>query len=98
MVTLVIEDEQGQRVRNLVSETPYPAGDNVAWWDGSDDLLRDVDAARHGLYHIPDAVRGTGQIHGARTVAQAAAVCCSSKASTPPATRPGKPPTRPAAG
>jgi hypothetical protein len=53
LVTLVIEDEQGQRVRNLVSETPYPAGNNVAWWDGSDDLLRDVDAARHGLYHIP---------------------------------------------
>jgi hypothetical protein len=52
-VTLVIEDADGQRVRNLVSETPYPAGDNVAWWDGSDDLLRDVDAARHGLYHIP---------------------------------------------
>ena len=53
LVTLVIEDEQGRRVRNLVSEMPYPAGDNVAWWDGSDDLLRDVDAARHGLYHIP---------------------------------------------
>jgi hypothetical protein len=52
-VTLVVEDEQGRRVRNLVSETPYPAGDNTAWWDGSDDLLRDVDAARHGLYHIP---------------------------------------------
>ena len=53
LVTLVIEDEHGQRVRNLVSEMPYPAGANVAWWDGSDDLLRDADAARHGLYHIP---------------------------------------------
>ena len=52
-VTLVIEDEAGMRVRNLISETPYPAGDNVAWWDGTDDLGRDEDAARHGVYHIP---------------------------------------------
>lgn len=53
LVTLVIEDEQGQRIRNLLSETPFPAGENTAYWDGSDDLLRDVDAAKHGLYHIP---------------------------------------------
>jgi len=53
LVTLVIEDAQGRRVRNLVSEAPFPAGDNVAWWDGSNDLARDNDAAKHGLYHIP---------------------------------------------
>jgi hypothetical protein len=53
LVTLVIEDQHGQRVRNLVSETPFPAGENVAWWDGSDDLLRDPQAAAHGLYHLP---------------------------------------------
>lgn len=53
VVTLVIEDKAGNRIRNLVSETPFPAGENTAWWDGSDDLLRDSDAARHGLYHIP---------------------------------------------
>jgi hypothetical protein len=52
-VTLVIDDANGKRVRNLVSEEPFPAGENVAWWDGSDDLGRDRDAARHGLYHIP---------------------------------------------
>jgi hypothetical protein len=52
-VTLVIDDEHGKRVRNLISEEPYPAGDNIAWWDGSDDLDRDRDAAHHGLYHIP---------------------------------------------
>lgn len=52
-VTLVIDDANGQRVRNLISEEPFPAGDNVAWWDGSNDLGRDRDAARHGLYHIP---------------------------------------------
>lgn len=53
LVTLVIDDKDGRRVRNLVSETPFPAGENIAWWDGSDDLLRDTEAAKHGLYHIP---------------------------------------------
>ncbi|MGE5608667.1 MAG: NHL repeat-containing protein [Bacillota bacterium] len=53
MVTLVIEKLDGTRVRNLVSETPFPAGDNAAWWDGLDDLARDTDAARHGVYQIP---------------------------------------------
>ena len=53
-VTLVIEDADGKRVRNLVSETHFPAGENVAWWDGTDDLGRDRDAAKHGLYHIPE--------------------------------------------
>ena len=52
-VTLVIEDQDGRRIRNLVSETPFPAGDNIAWWDGTDDLGRDIDAAAHGLYNIP---------------------------------------------
>ncbi|MDQ3814783.1 MAG: discoidin domain-containing protein, partial [Armatimonadota bacterium] len=52
-VTLVIEGMSGKRVRNLVAETWFPAGENVAWWDGMDDLLRDEEAARHGLYHIP---------------------------------------------
>ena len=52
-VTLVIEDQNGVRIRNLVSETWFPAGDNIAWWDGTDDLGRDIDAANHGLYNIP---------------------------------------------
>jgi hypothetical protein len=36
-VTLVIEDEGGTRVRNLVAETVFPAGDNTIYWDGYDD-------------------------------------------------------------
>jgi hypothetical protein len=52
-VTLVIEKDDGVRVRNLVSETFFPAGENIAWWDGTDDLGRDADAAWHGLYNIP---------------------------------------------
>jgi hypothetical protein len=66
VVTLVIDDEQNHRVRNLVSETPFPAGENVAWWDGSDDLLRDPDAAHHGVYHIPTrpVTPGTYRVSG----------------------------------
>jgi hypothetical protein len=65
-VTLVIEDMQNHRVRNLVSEMPFPAGENTAWWDGSDDLLRDPEAARHGVYHIPTRMvqPGTYKVRG----------------------------------
>ena len=52
-VTLVVDDLEGHRVRNLISQTPFPAGEQVAWWDAMDDLGRDADAARHGLYHVP---------------------------------------------
>jgi hypothetical protein len=52
-VTLVVENENGQRVRNLVAETWFKAGKNIAYWDGQDDLGRDEAAAHHGLYHIP---------------------------------------------
>ena len=52
-VSLVIDDAQGNRVRNLVSDTWFPAGANTVWWDGSDDLGRDPDAANHGVYFIP---------------------------------------------
>jgi len=55
-VTLVIEDADGTRVRNLVGETYFPAGENVAWWDALDDLGRDNEAAAHGVYHIPGAM------------------------------------------
>jgi len=52
-VSLVIEDQQGVRVRNLISDTWFDAGKNTAWWDGLDDLGRDVEATHHGVYHIP---------------------------------------------
>ncbi len=53
-VTLVIEGADGKRIRNLIAETKFPAGENTAWWDGMNDLLRDADAAKHGLYHLPE--------------------------------------------
>ena len=52
-VTLVIDDAQGNRVRNLVSDTLFQAGPNTVWWDGADDLGRNPDAAAHGVYLIP---------------------------------------------
>ena len=52
-VSLIIEDPHGNRVRNLVSDTWFPAGKNTAWWDGTDDLGRNPDAAQHGVYLIP---------------------------------------------
>jgi hypothetical protein len=52
-VSLVIDDAQGNRVRNLISDTWFPAGSNTAWWDGTDDLGRNPDAAQHGVYLIP---------------------------------------------
>lgn len=39
-VTLVVENMKGKRVRNLVSETKFPAGKNVVYWDGLDDVGR----------------------------------------------------------
>jgi len=65
-VTLVIDDQNGRRVRNLVSETKFPKGDNVVWWDGTNDLGRDPDGARHGVYHIPpeSVVPGTYTVRG----------------------------------
>ena len=65
-VTLVIDSADGRRVRNLVSETPFPAGPNTVWWDATDDLARDADAARHGVYHIPAQLvaPGTYRVRG----------------------------------
>ena len=62
-VTLVIEDATGKRVRNLISQTPFTAGDSVAWWDGLDDLGRDVEAARHGIYSTPGQFVAPGYYH-----------------------------------
>jgi len=53
-VTLVIDDANGSRIRNLIAETKFPSGQNTAWWDGMDDLGRDPEAYRHGVYRIPE--------------------------------------------
>ncbi|MBQ3807460.1 MAG: hypothetical protein II840_05835 [Kiritimatiellae bacterium] len=53
LASLVLETKDGRRVRNLAHARPFKAGRNTVFWDGSDDLGRDIDAARHGLYSIP---------------------------------------------
>ena len=37
LVTLVLDDLNGNRVRNLIAETPFAAGEHVVEWDGLDD-------------------------------------------------------------
>lgn len=36
-VTLVIEDANGNRVKNLIGETQFAAGLHTVWWDGMDE-------------------------------------------------------------
>ena len=50
-VTLAIDDAQGRRVRNLVSETFFPAGKNTVWWDGLDESGK-KDVSPRGYYQI----------------------------------------------
>jgi hypothetical protein len=50
LVTLVIE-RAGVRVRNLISETPFPAGNNTVYWDGLDESGR-VNEGYHGVYQV----------------------------------------------
>ena len=60
-VTLVIDEANGKRVRNLISETAFVAGENVTYWDGLDDLGRDTEAAKAAIYHVPGKVVAPGR-------------------------------------
>ncbi|HVU51283.1 MAG TPA: hypothetical protein VHL80_11385, partial [Polyangia bacterium] len=70
--TLVIEDAQGRRVRNLVADTWFPAGAQVAWWDGLDESGRvpGPHSGAHGAYKVvgatvaPGTYRVRGLFHG----------------------------------
>ena len=59
-VTLVIEDQAGNRVRNLLAETYLPAGQSTAYWDGYDDGQRNDrgDLVRHRVKAGEYRVRG----------------------------------------
>jgi len=71
-VTLVVEDAQGRRVRNLVADTWFAAGPQVAWWDGLDESGRVAgpNFGAHGIYKTvgapvaPGAYRVRGLFHG----------------------------------
>src|SRR5262249_9221682 len=62
-VTLTIEDTRGDRVRNLLAETRFPAGENTIYWDGYDDGKRDEDGGlvRHRV--APGSYRLRGLTH-----------------------------------
>lgn len=60
-VTLVIDDANGKRVRNLISQEEFPAGKNTVWWNGLDDRDRDPNAAEHAIFHIPGKMVSPGK-------------------------------------
>ncbi len=68
-VTLVIEDAAGKRVRNLVMDEPFPAGNNTVWWDGLTDWGQ-CNVRQHGGYDVtgtlvePGAYTVRGIVHG----------------------------------
>lgn len=58
LVTVVIEDASGVRVRNLVAEMQLPAGRNRLSWDGYDDGIYETPfVQRHNQKPVGDLVR-----------------------------------------
>ncbi|HEX4405902.1 MAG TPA: hypothetical protein VH560_13790, partial [Polyangia bacterium] len=67
--TLVIEDAAGRRVRNLVGDTWFAAGAQVAWWDGLDESGRAMGPFAGinktvGAPVAPGRYRVRGLVHG----------------------------------
>lgn len=62
-VTLVIDDAQGRRVRNLIAETSFDAGKHTLWWDGMDDDAISHDPAVKHCYSIRPKLVEPGQYH-----------------------------------
>ncbi|MDR3062063.1 MAG: hypothetical protein LBU57_08125 [Dysgonamonadaceae bacterium] len=52
-VTLVIEDQSGNRLKNLVFDHPVQSGDNIIYWDGSiiDGVANPGDYTVRGVFH-----------------------------------------------
>ncbi len=59
-VTIVIDNDEGDRVRNLVSETFYPAGSHTLYWDGMDDHGQQ-NVGPHGNYTKTGSLVSSGQ-------------------------------------
>ncbi len=63
-VTLVIEDDTGTRVRNLVSEQRFGPGEHTVVWDGYDDGRMDHDRGLFLRYRVdPGEYRVRGIVH-----------------------------------
>ncbi len=63
LVTVVIEDAQGVRVRNLVAEMPLPAGKNRLSWDGYNDGTRNTEGDLVRTLVTPGTYRARGLTH-----------------------------------
>ncbi|MFP4028045.1 MAG: hypothetical protein ACLFWL_09665 [Candidatus Brocadiia bacterium] len=66
-VTLVVEHKNGERVRNLINNTHFEAGDHTLWWDGYDVGKKKgkkytFDVIRHLVE--PGTYRVRGIVHG----------------------------------
>ena len=63
VVTLVIEDAAGKRVRNLIADTRFEAGEQTVWWDGLDETPGNF---RGPIYEIQGkpVVPGRYQVRG----------------------------------
>ena len=62
-VTVVIEDTEGKRVRNLVGETKMPSGRNVVVWDGYDDGTTEPDGTLTRHRAAPGKYTARGLVH-----------------------------------
>ena len=87
-VTIVIEDGEGRRVRNLAAEALLPPGQATFWWDGYDEGERNSQG---------DLVRRRGTARPAHTLYAAwftrASTCVMSSPFTVQAVRRGRPRT-----
>ena len=63
LVTVVIEDAAGVRVRNLVAEMQLPAGKNRLSWDGYDDGKRNAEGYLVRQRVAPGSYRARGLTH-----------------------------------
>ena len=63
-VTLVIENANGNRVKNLISETKFDAGEHTVYWDGKDESIYDPAPVRLGNGHVRMGHQGIYNVKG----------------------------------
>lgn len=68
LVTVVIENEEGVRVRNLVAEMQLPAGRNRLSWDGYGDGTRSANGDWVRQRVAPGSYRARGLVHDGLTL------------------------------
>ena len=61
--TLVIENEKGDRIRNLISETRLPSGESTVYWDGYNEGQRNAKGELARSRVLPGVYRIRGLVH-----------------------------------